>query len=296
VAEWLVEKELRMDQAAATPIDVWNEVIAPKYIRFRHILVDGLAMHGKVAISKRGPASGERVLDVGCGLGDSTIDLAKMVGPEGRAVGIDCCDPFLEFGRKDAAVKHVTNVSFENADAATKRFEPAFDFCFSRFGTMFFASPVAAMRNVRTALRPGGRLLMVVWRQLDDNEWMALPKRIALKHLPPPDDQAPNCGPGPFSMASRDVVTDILSAAGFIDIELERHDAQVTVGKTIDDAIDFQLAMGPAGEIVREAGPLGEAKRPLVVEELHGLIAPLMTPGGVVMGSSSWAVSARSPS
>jgi ubiquinone/menaquinone biosynthesis C-methylase UbiE len=284
-----------MDQAATTPVEVWNEIIAPKYIRFRHILVDGLALHGKVAIAKRGPAPGERVLDVGCGLGDSTIDLGRMVGPEGRAVGIDCCDPFLEFGRKDAAQAGITNVSFENADAASKRFEPAFDFCFSRFGTMFFASPVAAMRNVRSALKPGGRLLMVVWRTIDDNEWMALPKRVALQHLPAPDDQAPNCGPGPFSMASRDVVTDILTAAGFVDIELERYDAKVMVGTTIDDAIDFQLAMGPAGEIVREAGPLGESKRPIVVQELRRLIAPFMTPGGVVMGSSSWSVSARSP-
>jgi ubiquinone/menaquinone biosynthesis C-methylase UbiE len=284
-----------MDQAAVTPIEVWNEIIAPKYIRFRHILVDGLAAHGKTALAKKGPQRGERVLDIGCGLGDSTIHMGSMVGPEGRAVGIDCCDPFLEFGRKDAAAAKASNVSFENADAASKRFEPAFDFCFSRFGTMFFASPVAAMRNVRTSLRPGGRLLMVVWRTLDDNEWMALPKRIALKHLPPPDDQAPNCGPGPFSMASRDVVTDILTAAGFTDIELERHDAKVLVGNTVDDAIDFQLAMGPAGEIVREAGPLGEAKRPAVVDELRESIAPFMTDAGVVMVSSSWAVSARNP-
>ena len=189
----------------------------------------------------------------------------------------------------------MTNVSFENADAATKRFEPAFDVCFSRFGTMFFASPVAAMRNVRTALKPGGRLLMVVWRTLDDNEWMGLAKKVALKHLPPPEEQAPNCGPGPFSMASSTVVTDILEAAGYTDIQLDRNDAKVMVGRTIDDAIDFQLALGPAGEIVREAGELGESKRPAIVDELRTLIAPFLTPSGVMMASSSWAVSARSP-
>jgi len=282
-----------MDQAAATPIEIWNQVIAPKYIRFRHILVEGLAAHGRTALAKNGPKPGDRVLDVGCGLGDSTLDIGKMVGPEGRSLGVDCCDPFLDFGRKEAAAASATNVSFENADAATRRFEPAFDFCFSRFGTMFFASPVAAMRNVRTALKPGGRLLMVVWRTLDDNEWMGLPKRIALKHLPPPDEQAPNCGPGPFSMASSTVVTDILEAAGYSDIRFDRNDAKIFVGRTIDDAIDFQLALGPAGEIVREAGDLGEAKRSAVVQELRTLIAPFLTPSGVMMASSSWAVSAR---
>jgi ubiquinone/menaquinone biosynthesis C-methylase UbiE len=279
----------------ATAIDVWNEIIAPKYIRFRHILVDGLCAHGKVALAKRGPKPGDRVIDVGCGLGDSTIDLGKMVGAEGSVLGIDCCDAFLDFGKKDAAKAGAANVSFENADAATQRFEPAFDFCFSRFGTMFFPSPVAAMRNVRKALKPGGQLLMVVWRTLDDNEWMAIPKRTAQKHLPPPDDQAPNCGPGPFSMASADVVRDVLGAAGFTDIELERQDEMVHVGRTVDDAIDFQLAIGPAGEIVREAGDEGERKRSTLVAELRTLLAPFATANGVVMGSSSWAVRATNP-
>jgi ubiquinone/menaquinone biosynthesis C-methylase UbiE len=281
--------------APTTPIEVWNQIIAPKYLRFRHILVDGLAAHGTMALALAGPRPGDRVLDVGCGLGDSAIDLGKRVGPEGRVLGIDCCQSFLDLARQDAAASHSANVSFENADAATRAFgpgSPRFDLCFSRFGTMFFANPVAAMRNVGSALEPGGRLLMVVWRSLADNEWMALPKRIALQHLPPPDDQAPNCGPGPFSMAGRDVVIDILEAAGFGDIHLERHDAEVTVGKTVDDAIDFQLAMGPAGEIVREAGPLGEIKRPLIIAELRSRLAPFATPVGVSMKSSSWAVTA----
>lgn len=284
-----------MMESPATPVNVWNEIIAPKYIRFRHILVDGLAIHGKAALAKLGPKTGDSVLDVGCGLGDSTLQLGTMVGEKGRALGVDCCESFLELGRKELLLGTVPNVSFENADAAIKHFEPEFDFAFSRFGTMFFASPVAALRNVRKALKPGGILLMVVWRTLEDNEWMGLAKRIALKHLPPPDDQAPSCGPGPFSMASPDVVREILEAAGYSDIHFERHDTAVKVGRTIEDAIDFQLAMGPAGEIVREARELGDQQRPKIVEELRTLIAPFVTTEGVVMGSSSWAVSAKNP-
>jgi ubiquinone/menaquinone biosynthesis C-methylase UbiE len=285
--------------APTTPIEVWNHIIAPKYLRFRHILVDGLAVHGTMALARGGPSIGEQVLDVGCGLGDSTIALGQQVGRDGRVLGIDCCESFLALARQDAVLANAANVSFENADAATRAFDrepPVFDFCFSRFGTMFFTNPVTAMRNVGSALKPGGRLSMVVWRALADNEWMALPKRVSLQHLPPPDDQAPSCGPGPFSMAGREVVIDLLGAAGFCDIRLHRNDARVTVGKTVDEAIDFQLAMGPAGEIVREAGPLGESKRPLIVAELRSRLAPFATASGVVMESSSWAVTARRPS
>ncbi len=284
-----------MNATPTTPIEVWNDIIAPKYIQFRHILVGGLAIHGQLALAKAGPSRGECVLDVGCGLGDSTLDLATRVGPEGRALGVDCCESFLEFGKEAAAAAHAANVVFENADAVTKVFAPEFEFGFSRFGTMFFASPVAALRNIRSALKPGGRLLMVVWRTLDDNEWMGLAKRIALKHLPPPDEQAASCGPGPFSMASETLVSEILQAAGYSDIQFERNDVRVVVGKTLEDAINFQLAMGPAGEIVREAGVLGEEKRPVIVEELRALLAPFVTPEGVMMGSSSWAVRARNP-
>jgi SAM-dependent methyltransferase len=284
-----------MEPVAITPVEVWNQIIAPKYIRFRHILVDGLAEHGRAALARGGPRRGDHVLEVGCGLGDSAIDMGRMVGPDGRVVGVDCCESFLALARADALRGASTNVVFENADVAGRTFDATFDFAFSRFGTMFFANPVAAMRNVRGALKPGGRLLMVVWRALADNAWMAIAKRVSLAHLPPPDDQAPNCGPGPFSMAAREVVVEILAAAGFADIELTRHDAEVTVGKTVDDAIDFQLAMGPAGEIVREAGPLGEAKRPAIVAELRALLQPFATARGVVMGSSSWAVAARRP-
>ena len=133
---------------------------------------------------------------------------------------------------------------------------------------------------------------MVVWRTLDDNEWMGLAKRVALS-TPPPRSKHPTVA-GAFSRFEhrRD---HILEAAGYTDIQLDRYDAKVMVGRTIDDAIDFQLALGPCGEIVREAGELGESKRAAVVDELRTLIAPFLTPSGVMMASSSWAVSARTP-
>src|SRR5439155_1438629 len=141
-------------------------------------------------------------------------------------------------------------------------FRPEFDVCFSRFGMMFFSNPVAAMRNIRSALKPGGQLMFVTWRALADNPFMAIPKQIVLQYLPPPGENAQTCGPGPFSMANPEVVTAQLKAAGFEKAQFTRTDGTVMVGSSVEQAMDFQLALGPAGEIFREAGAQAERGRP----------------------------------
>ena len=187
-------------------------------------------------------------------------------------------------------------MDFQVADAQTQRFGSEFQLCFARFGTMFFQSPLSAMRNLKQALVPGGRLNMLVWRIIADNDWLSLAKQSAQAHLPPPPDNGQSCGPGPFSMADPDAVRAILEGAGFTNIALERIDAPVMVGLTVPEAIDFQLAIGPAGELVREAGQLGIEKRPAIAADLAALLEKHLTPKGVIMGSSSWCVTAERPS
>ncbi len=201
----------------------------------------------------------------------------------GSALGIDCAEGFLDVGRADAARDGVTGATFRCGDAQTEKFPADFDVCFSRFGTMFFANPVAALANLRRATRPGGRLLMLVWRRIDDSPLWAIPKQVARRHLPPPPDEAPKCGPGPFSLADPDTVRGMLAAAGWREPALEAIDGPVRAGDTADDAIAFQLAIGPAGEIVREAGALGDEKRPLILADLRTALAPYTTADGVVL-------------
>ena len=275
--------------------DFWNNVLAAKFERFRDILQNGLAFHSQVPLAALALPPGTRVLDVGCGWGDTAIELARRVGPTGYVLGLDCCDTFLESGRRDAKAAGLANVEFVAADVQTHRFEREFDFCFSRFGMMFFASPVAAMRNLRTALKPGATLMFIVWRTLADNAWLRVPKEVALGHLPPPGDDAQTCGPGPFSMASPEVVTAQLKAAGFVDARFERLDGPVRVGSSVDEAVAFQLAIGPAGEIVREAGAFAEARRGEIVQALKDALAQHLHDGAVVMQSSSWTITARNP-
>jgi ubiquinone/menaquinone biosynthesis C-methylase UbiE len=273
----------------------WNNVLAAKFERFRNILLDGLSFHSDVPLRTLEIARGAKVLDVGCGWGDTAIELAKKVGPAGSVLGLDCCDAFLEKGRRDAERAGLANVRFVAADVQTYRFEPVYDFCFSRFGMMFFANPVAAMRNVRSALKPGGRLMFITWRPIGDNAWAEIPKKLMLGFLPPPAEDAQTCGPGPFSMASPDVVGAQLEAAGFEDVQFKRVDGEVMVGATVEQALEFQLAIGPAGEIFREAGALAEKRRPEIESALRAELARHQRDDKIYMRSGSWTITARKP-
>lgn len=274
----------------------WNEVLAPKFIRFKHILVDGLSRHSEAIFPTLPVGPGDRVLDVGCGFGDTAIRLAELVGPTGQVVGVDCCDAFLDYAKAEVRAQGLTNVTFVRADAETALPVNQFDFVFARFGTMFFANPVAGLRNMRKALRPGGRMVHIVWRTRADNPWLSMAKDVVLEFLPQPGVDAQTCGPGPFSMADESVVRAMMSAAGYAEIEFRRVDAPVVVGNDVEDAIAFQLSIGPAGEVFREAGALGESKR-VDIEAALGREISLQRAGvqGVVMDSSSWVISAVNP-
>lgn len=273
----------------------WNDVMVPKFERFRDIMLDGLSYHSRVPLGRLTLPQGARALDVGCGWGDTALELARKVGPTGKVLGLDCCDAFLDKGRRDAAAEGLGHVRFVAADVQTHRFEREFDFAFSRFGMMFFSNPVAAMRNVRAAMVPGATLMFITWRALDDNPWLALPKAVVLRHLPPPGENAQTCGPGPFSMANPDVVRAQLAAAGFTDVAFERLDGPVMVGRDVDQALDMQMTIGPAGEIVREAGALADTHRDKITMALRDELARHAKSDGVWMHSSSWTITARNP-
>jgi ubiquinone/menaquinone biosynthesis C-methylase UbiE len=276
-------------------VTFWNEILVPKFVRWKHVLVGGLSHHSDAIFPRLEVHPGERVLDAGAGFGDTACMLAQRVGPAGEVVAMDCCDAFLAYGREQAAATGLRNVDFVAADVERYPFAGNFDLVFSRFGTMFFSNPVAAMKNLRKALRPGGRITHIVWRERADNPWLSAAKDVVLRHLPAPGDDARTCGPGPFSMADRELVTAQMKAAGFTDMQFERVDAEVRMGDSIEDAIGFQIALGPAGEVVREAGELAPRKDAEIKGDLTELLRPHVTDDGVWMASSSWVISARNP-
>ena len=289
----VAETNVQNERPRSQYVDFWNEVLVPKFVRWKHIIVDGLTLHSAAIFPTLQVKSGDKVVDAGCGFGDTAIQLARLVGPSGSVLALDCCNAFLEFGRKDAKDAGITNITFLDEDVQTYPFKPIHDFCFSRFGTQFFENPVAGLRNMRTSLKPGGTMTMIVWRGINDNPWLGFAKQIVLQYLPPPGENAQTCGPGPFSMANTEVVTKQLEIAGYVDIKFEQVDAQVFVGKDLDDAIGFQLAIGPAGEVYREAGNLAEQRHDEIAKALKAELAKYQRPNGVMMDSSSWKVTAR---
>jgi ubiquinone/menaquinone biosynthesis C-methylase UbiE len=276
-------------------VDFWNEVLVPKFTKYRHVLVGGLTHHSAKIFPSLEVREGDRAVDVGCGFGDTAIELAQRVGANGSVLGIDCCEAFLDIARGDAAAAGADNVEFVNADVQFYPFEGDFDFCFSRFGTQFFENPVAGLKSMRRSLKPGGTMTMIVWRGIEDNPWLGMAKDIVLRFLPAPGEDARTCGPGPFSMASESLVTKQLEIAGYTGLKFERVDAPLMVGNSPDDAVGFQLALGPAGEVFREAGEEAEKQRSEITAALLSELGKYETGEGVVLPSSSWVITARNP-
>lgn len=272
----------------------WDGVLFDRFLLFKHLIVSSLAQHGAAAMRRFPPPEGARVLDIGCGFGDSTLQLAELAGPAGSALGVDISPRFVEAARDEAKELGAANVRFEVMDVQASQFEGEFDYAFSRFGTMFFASPVAAFRNVRAALADGGRLVLVVWRRREDNPWMYVAEQLVkpLVDIPEETDEA-RCGPGPFSMAGADTVSAQLAAAGFDEISFLRLDIPNKLGTTLDEAVEFNLALGPAAEAVRLAGDEGEGMKPMLRDLLRPALEQFVTDDGVWADSSVWIVTAR---
>ena len=279
-------------------VEAWNTVLFDKFVRFKHLLIAGLAGHSDELLSRRLYRKGDRVLDIGCGFGDSTLKIASAVGPTGAAVGVDCANNFVRAAEQEAKAAGIRNASFFTADVQTDDLRGPYDHAFARFGTMFFMMPGAAMRNIRKSLKPGGMLTQVVWRKREDNPWLHDAELRVKEIVPVVSHEETNdvhCGPGPFSMSGPDMVSTMLKAAGFVGIAFERFDADICIGRNLDDAIEFAMALGPAGEIIRLAGDAGERLKPKVANALRATLAKYERSNGVWAPSSTWFITSKAP-
>ncbi|WP_437609744.1 methyltransferase domain-containing protein [Sorangium sp. So ce834] len=275
----------------ADEIRCWNEVAGPKWVALNDLISAQMRPLGALAMDRAGIAAGERVLDVGCGIGETTLELGRRVGASGAVVGVDVSAPMLDRARAAAQAAGAANVAFENADAQTAALPGPFDVLYSRFGVMFFADPAAAFENLRKALRRGARLAFVCWRSLQENPWLSVPTQILGRHLPLA--QADPHAPGPFAFADAARVGDVLSRAGFVRVQCEPIDQELSIagGRALDETVDFLLKMGPAAAALREANAAPELVD-RVRADLREAIAPHAGAEGVRMGSAVWIVTA----
>ena len=287
-----------MDSVAASnkeATDAWSGPLFDAFVDYRDLVIDGLGAHGAAALEAHPPRPGDRVIDLGCGFGDTTQDLAKLVGPEGEAFGVDVAAPFIERARSEAK-DGPGNVEFAVVDIQIGDLGEDYDYAFSRMGLMFCANPVQALRNVRSSLVPGGRLVSVVWRRKEDNNWVRRAELVVDEYLEHPEEtDQPTCGPGPFSMANADTVSEQLAIAGFEQIALQRCDLPLKIGDDLDHAVEFNMALGPAGEVLRLWEDRIDEIRPKISSDLRAALAEFETPDGVFAPASTWIISATNP-
>lgn len=274
-------------------IEYWNEQTGPKWVAQQAELDRLLAPLGMAAMDRLALRPGQRVLDVGCGCGDTTLALAQRVGEAGTVLGVDVSTPMLARARERA--RRMPNVGFVQADAQTHRFEPgSFEAIFSRFGVMFFADPTASFANLRTALRAGGELAFVCWQEIGKNPWCTVPlaAMAPLVQLPPPP---PPGEPGPFSFGDAARVRGILEGAGFARARIDPLEQALNLGAdgTLEQAVQFTTEAGPASRFLRDVSAEVKAR---VRDAVRTALAPFAGPNGVRLTGACWIVTARNPS
>ncbi|KYH01893.1 class I SAM-dependent methyltransferase [Bradyrhizobium sp. DOA1] len=284
-----------MAQHNADQVADWNGQSGERWVVHEARLDARLEMFGQAAIEAAAPATGERVLDVGCGAGASTLALAARVGAGGQVLGVDISEPLI--ARARARAPQDTPALFRVADASSAELpEGAFDILFSRFGVMFFDDPTKAFAHMRRALKPGGRVAFVCWRGTAENDWMRLPMG-AIKGIVPMAPPGPEA-PGPFSFGDPGRVARILTAAGFTDIAITPFDASVSFGEgatrdaAIDDAVKMTFEVGPLSRALADQPDDIRARASAAV---RAAFAGRPGERSLMIDSATWIVTASNP-
>jgi len=280
------------DQPNAGMAEFWNGKGGESWVSREARLEASLRPFGQQAMAAGAITAGQRILDIGFGCGDSTIELAGKVGPEGQVHGVDISVAMVDAAEKKATQKGVTNVSFECADAQTKAFAvDNYDLVFSRFGVMFFDDPIGAFKNIYSALKPGGRLAFICWAPRAENAWVGLPLQVVAKHLslpaPPGIDE-----PGPFSLSEEPRVSGILDAAGFANIAVESFQTPFVLGGDVDEALSFLMQLAPSGSAINNAEADDETRARIAVD-MAELLKSYESDKGVSMNAAALLVTAR---
>jgi SAM-dependent methyltransferase len=266
----------------------WNE-LGDFWVETQQRLDERLRPYGEALLQAAAPAPGELGLDIGCGCGDTTLALARLVAPAGAALGLDVSAPMIAHARKRADATQ-SKATFVEADAGRFALPPArFDLAISRFGVMFFEDPTASFAHIRRALKPGGRLVFVCWRGLNENPWMRNLNAAVSSFAPPASPPSPEA-PGPFSLGDPERVRRILVGAGFKPPEFTRFDCLMDMGPSVEAAVAEYTRIG---SIATMLNGLDERSRLQAIAAIHTVMETHSVKAGVRMGSATWIVRAR---
>ena len=268
--------------------EFWNGAMGHAWVSQQAVIRDVFTSVTGVSLGAASARPGEHVVDIGCGTGDTLLEFAKVVGPSGAVLGVDVSAPMLGFAEHRAAAAGYSNVTCALADATTYPFEPRWaDLVYSRFGCMFFEEPVRAFTNIRSGMKPGGRLLLACFRRMPESPWFRVPMEAARPHLPPQPPADPSAS-GMFSFAREERVRGILSEAGFREIAVTATDVPIH-GKDVSQSMAFLTQAGPLPAILEKGS---EAQRTRATEAVRDALAANIGPDGRGLHVGLWLVSA----
>ncbi len=289
---------MNVEIANAQQIEYWNGDAGANWSERDAEMDAMLRPLGLTAIDIAAPVAGEQVLDIGCGCGSTSLVLAERVGTDGAVLGVDISAPMLALAEEKRASlpgDQRSAINFSQADAAYFEFPAAkFDLLFSRFGVMFFEDPTLAFTNMRTALKPAGRLAFLCWGPVIENEWITVPMRAAMTLLSPPEPMDPR-EPGPFAFSDQDYVSDILSTAGFVDVSFEATTPTMKMGRgrTVEETAEFFMDLGP---VSRALDGQEDSRRVAVRDAIVATISDRYVGDALELQGRCWVVTAAVPS
>lgn len=278
-----------MTQPNATQIADWNGAVGERWAAEQQSLDVLIQPFGDAALAAANAGPGEKVLDIGCGCGETSLTLARAVGPSGEVLGVDVSGPMLRVARNRAA--GLSNITFMEADASQAPLPTGFTLLFSRFGVMFFDKPTEAFARMGKALTPEARLAFVCWQPAALNPWATVAARAALEAAGLPAPQTDPRAPGPFAFADAEYTAGILERAGFSHVTAAPVEAPMRLGATVPEAALSALKVGPAARIAREAGP---DAFPKLLAAVEGALSNHASPSGeVLLTGRTWVFTAR---
>lgn len=278
----------------AEQIEYWNGPVGQRWLAYNDWLDERTAAYGRVALAAAAAQPGEAVLDIGCGAGATSFELARAVGANGSVIGVDISAPLLGRARERAAALGLP-VEFREADASRPTFAPhSFDLLFSRFGVMFFDDPAAAFAQLRATLKPGGRLAFACWQAPQLNDWYELPLAAidGIVERAPVDTRQP----GPFALSEPERLRAILAEAGFAEVELQPFATPFYLGRgadreaMADDAMEQVFRVGPIARLLEAQGEEINAKARAAI---RAALVKIAGEDGLEVGGAIWVVTAR---
>lgn len=265
----------------------WNEEGGNKWVENIDVVESILVPMSNKLIQKIAATSGDKILDVGCGGGVTSIKLAEQVGPTGKVLGVDVSVPIIAIAIERGA--GIANLKFQQCDAATASMDDdGFDVITSRFGVMFFDDPIAAFTNLHNSLKSTGRLVFLCWRTIEENPWLGEPAAATFEIMPPPEEKPDPEAPGPFSLGDPDHLKNIVQSAGFNNIDLRAVDMGMPMGP-LDEAVSFLMKLGPAADAVKEAS---EDEKVAVAAAIRKVMGKYDSADGVTTPAATWIVTA----